>query len=214
MSISEPLSVDLDDELPLPIILRMTEEEFDNWHDELLRGERVDGEAEIKAPANTEHSEVHGFLLSLLRDFVGHFKLGKVWGPEEAVRLPNLRRRRVPDVVFVSQGRLEIVRKTFIDGAPDLIMEVVSPDSVRRDWRTKYQEYEQARVREYWIVDPAQQVVEAYHLSMEGLYQQISEQEGRIASQVVSGFFLKPAWLWQSPAPEVVDLLRELRIIS
>lgn len=205
-------TLDLQDH-PILSSRQMSEEEFDQWRDENLRGEWVDGKVEFMAPANTEHSEAHGFLLALLRVFVGHFELGKVWGPELAVKLPNLRRRRVPDVVFVAQSRLEIVRPTFIDGAPDLIMEIVSPDSVGRDWRTKYQEYEAAGVREYWIVDPAQEVVEAYQLGTSG-YQQIPAQGGRISSQVVNGFFLKTSWLFQQPSPKVLDLFRELKILE
>lgn len=202
------------DEPAIPRPLPMTEEEFDNWHEELLRGEWVDGKLEFMALANTEHCELQNLILCNLYTFVSHRNLGKAWGPQMAVKLPGLRRRRVPDIVFLGRERLSLVQKTHIDGAPDLIMEIVSPDSVRRDWRTKYLEYEQAGVKEYWIVDPAQRVVEAYHLSAGGAYEQFTEQDGRIASQAVMGFFLKPSWLWQLPAPELLDLLRELRILT
>ncbi len=202
-----------DEELPLPKSLRMTEEEFDNWHDEFLRGEWVDGEVELMAPASTEHGDLQKLLLFLLSGFIEHRDLGRAAGPELAVKLPNLRRRRVPDVLFVSKERLDIVQRTYIDGAPDLIMEVVSPDSVRRDWRTKYQEYEQAGVNEYWIIDPGSQVVEAYALA-DGAYRQLPAGEGRIASQIVPGFFVKLAWLWQSPPPKLLDLLRELGVLG
>ncbi|MFO0919471.1 MAG: Uma2 family endonuclease [Planctomycetaceae bacterium] len=212
MSTESPLIAG-DDAPPLLKSLCMTEEEFGNWHDEFLRGEWVDGEVELMAPANTEHSEIQNLLLWLIQGFTSHHNLGKAWGPELTVKLPSLRRRRVPDLLFVSQDRQEIIRPTYVDGAPDLIMEVVSPDSVRRDWRTKYQEYEQAGVLEYWIIDPGSRVVEAYVLT-DGAYQLLPEAEGRIASQVVSGFFLKPAWLWQSPRPKLLDLLRELGVLT
>ena len=192
----------------------MTEEEFDNWHDEFLRGEWVDGKVELMAPANTEHSEIQNYILWLVQAYVQRKKLGQAWGPEMAVKLPHLRRRRVPDIVFLRQERLSLVKKTHLDGVPDLIFEVVSPDSVRRDWRTKYQEYETAGVKEYWIVDPASEVVEAYHLSKRKSYQQIPEQEGRIFSRVISGFFLAPTWLWQSPKPDLFDLLKELKVLG
>jgi Uma2 family endonuclease len=135
----------------------MSEEEFDQWHDELLRGEWVDGRVEFMAPASNQHVQIVVFQIKLLDTFAEQRRLGKAFGSELAVKLPKQRRRRVPDVAFLSASRMELLRPTYVDGAPDLIMEVVSPDSVGRDWRTKYQEYEQAGVREYWIVDPAQE---------------------------------------------------------
>jgi Uma2 family endonuclease len=206
---------DLDwDEFIVPPPQPMTEEEFDNWHDELLRGEWVDGKVEFMAPANTEHSEIQNLLLFALSAFVDFHRLGKVWGPEMAVKLPRMRRRRVPDIVFLSQSRLELVEKTFINGAPDLIMEVVSPDSESRDWRKKYQEYERSGVKEYWIIDPASEVMDSYHLTEAGAYEQIAAQSDRIASLVVPGFFVKPDWLWCLPAPQLLELQRELKIIG
>jgi len=67
-------------------------------------------------------------------------------------------------------------------------------------------------VREYWVVDPASRAQEAYALSPEGIYTRIEETDGRIASLVVPGFFVKPEWLWKSPRPSVLDLLPELGI--
>lgn len=211
MSAAKPPDLDWD-EFVVPPPQPMTEEEFDRWHDELLRGEWVDGKVEFMAPASTEHTEIQNYILWLIQSYLQRKRLGKVWGPEIAVNLPKLRRKRVPDIVFLSQVRLSLVKKTHLDGAPDLILEVVSPDSVRRDWRTKYHEYETAGVKEYWIVDPASEVVEAYHLSKKKSYQQIPEHDGRIASRVISGFFLAPAWLWQSPRPDLFELLKELKV--
>jgi Uma2 family endonuclease len=90
-------------------------------------------------------------------------------------------------------------------------MEIVSPDSEARDWRTKYQEYESAAVQEYWVVDPGAEVMEAYRLSSNGMFEQIPEQDDRLTSQIVPGFFMRPDWLWQSPPPPLLGVLRELR---
>lgn len=202
------------DELTVPPPRPMSEEEFDNWHDELLRGEWVDGRVEFMAPANTEHCEIQNLLLFALSAFVNFHQLGKVWGPEMAVKLPGMRRRRVPDIVFLSQSRLDLVEKTYINGAPDLVMEVVSPDSESRDWRKKYEEYERAGVKEYWIVDPGSEVMEAYHLADEGVYEQIAAQHDRVTSLIVPGFFVKLDWLWELPAPQLLEIQRELKIID
>jgi Uma2 family endonuclease len=64
-----------------------------------------------------------------------------------------------PDIVYVTHERLSIVRRR-VDGAPDLLVEVLSPGSVRRDRLWKLKLYAEAGIREYWLVDPAAQAIE------------------------------------------------------
>lgn len=190
--------------------LRMTEEEFVSWCDEDTNAEWVDGEVIMPSPANLKHVDLAGFLNLVLRGFVTSRSLGVVYGPELQVRFASLRRRRVPDLLFVSTERMHILKPTEVDGAPDLIVEIVSPDSPARDWREKYLEYEAAGVREYWVVDPMSQRFEGYTLAADGRYALIAEKDGVVYSTVLAGFFLKPAWLWQEPLPNPLDILREL----
>ena len=84
------------------------------------------------------------------------------------------------------------------------------PDSVSRDWREKYLDYESAGVREYWVIDPNAQRVEAYALNSENRYLRINEKDDKIASTVLSGFYLRPSWLWQQPLPLTATILREI----
>jgi Uma2 family endonuclease len=193
--------------------LRMTEEEFVAWCDEDIRAEWVDGEVIVPSPANLKHVDLAGFLNLILRGFVTSCGLGVVYGPELQVRLASLRRRRVPDLLFVSTERLNILRTTEVDGAPDLIIEIVSPDSPARDWREKYLEYEAAGVREYWVVDPMSQRFEGYTLDADGRYSLIEEKDGVVHSTVLSGFFLKPAWFWPEPLPNPLEVLKELGVL-
>src|SRR6266436_7090033 len=103
---------------------RMTEEEFDRWVGEKTRAEWVDGEVIMMAPANIEHDDVVGWLKSVVREFCTFHELGSVHGPEVMIRVPQLTQRRLPDVMFVAKKRSHIVKKTIVDGPPDLIMEV------------------------------------------------------------------------------------------
>ena len=130
-------------------------------------------------------------------------------GREFSVRLDS-KRRRLPDVLFIANDRLGNVREKHLEGAPNLAIEVVSEDSVDRDWRDKYSEYEQAGVVGYWVIDPLYMRVEAYSLGPDKQYQRIAPLEGKIASLVVPGFYLRPEWLWQQPLPEVRVVLNEL----
>lgn len=69
-----------------------------------------------------------------------------------------------PDVLYVSPDRSDRIEKTEITGAPDLVMEVVSPSTSHRDVFDKKRLYEQNEVREYWIVDPESETVEVHAL--------------------------------------------------
>ena len=191
----------------------MTEEAFVAWCDEDIKAEWVDGEVIIMSPSSIRHVDLAGFLVILMRTFVTHHNLGTVLGPECQIRLADQRRRRVPDLLFVAQARAEIIQPNHIEGPPDLVVEIASPESVARDWREKYMEYETAGVGEYWVIDPMAERVEAYRLNQNRKYELLPEKEGAIHSHILPGFYLKPAWLWQTPLPNPLDILREWAII-
>ena len=187
---------------------KLSEEEFLAWCDEDVKAEWVEGQVIVMSPANFSHANLTAFLLSLIRIWVEDRDLGVVLGPEFAVRL-SPRSRRVPDVLFVAKDRLHNLRPTHLEGPPDLAIEIVSPDSVVRDWREKYYDYQSTGVREYWVIDPANQRVEAYQL-VEGAYQEILHDHDRIASSVLAGFCLRDEWLWRAELPKVRDVLKEI----
>jgi len=188
--------------------LRMTEAQFEKWLDEDIRAEWVNGKVIIMAPASSEHISLNGWLWHVVDGFVEHDDLGQVLAIESQIRLPKVRRN--PDLLFVAKSRSRIVKATYVDGPPDLIMEIVSPDSESRDWREKYSNYESGGVREYWIIDPSSKHVEAYSLGRDKRYKQIEENDDQIFSKVLRGFYLRPQWLWKSPLPKVAVVLKEL----
>ena len=191
----------------------MTEEEFEAWCDEDVKAEYVDGEVIVHSPVSTRHSDVVLFLAGLMRIIVQQHDLGRVLGPELQVRLrPGL--RRVPDLLFVAKERADMIHPTLVEGAPDLIVEIVSPDSVERDWREKYLEYQVTGVGEYWVVDLEYQRLAVYRLGEERRYQDVPAEEGIYRSQVLPGFWLHPEWLWQEPLPNELDVAREMGLLS
>jgi Uma2 family endonuclease len=196
---------------PVPGV-RMTERQFHDWCSGDVRAEWVKGEVIVMSPANTDHVDLTFWLASLIRLFAEARDLGRVLGIESQVRLANVPSRRNPDILFVSRSRASIIKRTFVDGAPDLVMEIVSPDSEGRDWREKYLEYEASGVREYWVIDPSSQRVEAYALGRDKSYRRLEERDEQIASKVLKGFYLRPKWLWRSPLPKIAPILRELRV--
>lgn len=193
--------------------LLMTEEEFVTWCDESVKAEWVDGEVIIMSPSSLQHVRLAGWLLRLLAGFVESKSLGEVIGPEFMIRLAAQRRRRVPDLLFIAKERSHLLRPNHLEGVPDLSFEIISPDSQSRDRRQKFEEYQKAGVREYWMVDPLSQTVEAYALDASGQLKLIEpEADGRVSSPMLAGFYLRPEWLWQDPLPHVNAALREMGV--
>jgi len=190
---------------------RMTEEEFLAWADEDTRAEWVDGKVEMMSPVNSEHDSLVFWLRAVIQFYAEAKKLGEVHGSEFLSRLPK--RLRMPDVLFVRASRASIVGRMYVDGAPDLIVEVVSPDDPKRDYREKFAEYQSAGVREYWIVDPAKKQVQAFTLTRAKKFRPMEEADDGIHSKVLPGLRLKSQWLFAKPRPSALKILKDLGVI-
>lgn len=180
--------------------LRMSYEEFLEWAGEDTYAEWVNGEVIIPMPPRNIHQTTLGFLHELLSLFVRLFNLGKVGIAPFEVKLPGGSSRE-PDIFFVATENLNRLTEERLVGPPDLIVEIISPDSVHRDRHDKFREYRAAGVREYWIIDPRPDKHRAdfFRLDEQGEYElYATEDNERVESQVLSGFWLRPAWLWQA----------------
>lgn len=142
-----------------------------------------------------EHQRLVRFLFRLLDSYVVSGQLGEVFFAPLPVRLWS-EKYREPDLVFLSQARSDSSRYT--DGA-DLVVEVVSesPNDRKRDLETKVAEYEQARIPEYWVVDPIESMVLIYRL-VQSKYVKDSFTVGQIArSYVLDGFSVDVASIFE-----------------
>lgn len=140
-------------------------EDYQRLPDDGKRYEIIKGVLYVANAPSVEHqftvSEVH-FALKL---FVREKQLGQVFTAPLEVHLSEISHPVQPDVLFINAARQPLSGAKFFDGAPDLIVEVVSPSSIRLDRRTKFDAYEEAGVAEYWIVDTKTRSVEVYTLA-------------------------------------------------
>jgi Uma2 family endonuclease len=187
---------------------RMTFEEFLEWCDEDTWAEWVDGEVELLTPASSRHQKIKRFLVGLMDRCAGPHQCGEVFDAPFLVRLPeHLRRAREPDILFVRREHFFRIKENFFDGSPDLIVEIVSPDSRTRDYKVKYKEYEAARVDEYWVIDPGRRQAGFFRLGPDGRFHPVQpDDQGVFRSEAFPGFWLTTAWLWRDTLPSVDDV--------
>jgi len=117
------------------------------------------------APApRPRHQRVVFALSGLLWDHLRHNPLGQAFAAPIDVLLPGLASPVQPDVLFIANERLDTVKEEFIEGPPDLVIEVLSPSNWLDDRRIKFHLYARAGVREYWIVDLERRMIEVFAL--------------------------------------------------
>ncbi|MGI4788252.1 MAG: Uma2 family endonuclease [Janthinobacterium lividum] len=192
----------------------MTYEEFLDWADEDTYAEWVDGKVEIMSPASVAHQDVSDFLSAILRIYTEDHDAGRVLPAPFQMRLSNVKRGREPDLLFVLKDNVSRLQRNYLDGPADLVIEIISPESVLRDRGAKYAEYEAGGVREYWIIDVEAKRADFFVLDSEGRYQRASaDADGKYQSVVLSGFWVNLDWLWQSPLPSVRSVLKAWKVV-
>ncbi len=192
----------------------VTFEEYLDWLDEDTWAEWVDGEIIMASPASDHHQDIDDFLISILRPYIEAHQLGWLRSGPFVMRTVVRSTGREPDILFVVSERTNLVQKTYLDGPADLVVEIISPESIGRDRGDKFVEYEAAGIREYWLIDPLRQQVEFYQIGEDGRYRLgIIDVDGIYRSNVLEGFWLRVAWLWQRPLPPVLSVLKELGMI-
>lgn len=133
------------------------------------------------------HQKVVARLYKFLDAWVEQHRLGEMAiAPIDMVL--TTRRATQPDIIFISNERLSIIKERVM-GAADLVAEVISPGSRRRDRIDKRDLYEQHGVREYWLIDPEAKTVEVLHLQS-GTYQLLGRWHPgeRAQSRLLKGF--------------------------
>ncbi|MBI4671684.1 MAG: Uma2 family endonuclease [Chloroflexi bacterium] len=192
---------------------KISYEEFLEWYDEGF-AEWVDGEIIMGQPPTYEHQDDSDFLTALLRFYVEARKAGKIISAPFQMRLKDQQSGREPDLMFVSKENLGRIKHAYLDGAADLIVEIISPESVGRDRGEKFVEYEAAGVREYWLIDPRRKQAEFYALGTDQQYHLVLiGKEGVFHSTVLDGFYLRIEWLWQNPLPTLAEVLGEMGVL-
>jgi Uma2 family endonuclease len=198
--------------IDLPHTIRIspvTEEMFDEMVDEDTKAELIDGVMIVHSPASPRHDAIAGFLRFLMLGYVAAKGVGQVFGPDSLIR-PAAGRRFGPDLFFLEQRRVpEPLPDDLFEGAPDLVLEVLSPSNRDVDLEVKRPAYRAAGIPEIWLVDPDERQV-LVDRRRRKRYTTDTVSEGQVPSAVLPGFWVDAGWLWQDPLPNVMDCLREI----
>jgi len=155
------------------------------------RYELIDGDLCMTPSPTVAHQAVSMNLAFLLERYVRTIRCGRVLTAPLDVVLGEGDRRSVvqPDILFISNERAHIVAEEEIVGAPDLVVEILSPGTEKRDRRIKKTLYATSGVREYWVVDPKLESIEVFSHGASG-YERPARYEigARLTSSVVPGF--------------------------
>lgn len=194
---------------------KLTYEEFLREYDGQY-AEYVEGEIIKLMSVTQKHNLLTHFLGSLLQFFVEAKNLGKIYSEPYQMKmvLGDKIKGREPDIFFVKTENLDRIGEQFLDGAADLVIEVISLESITRDTQDKFEEYEAAGVKEYWIIDPNRRTANFYGYGENGKYKLLHLSAKDIfESRVIEGLWIKTDWLWQEELPNLMDVLKDWKLV-
>ena len=167
----------------LVAIERLTYEDYAGFPDDGRRHEVLDGHHVMSPAPRTAHQRLVLDLAFELHAHVRRHRLGEVYVAPFDVLLSATDIVQ-PDVCFVAAARRRIVTELNCEGAPDLVVEVLSPSTRRRDLVDKRTLYERTGVAEYWAVDPEADVVDVFRLDDAGRYGRPERADARLSDRI------------------------------
>lgn len=172
--------------------------DWERLPDDGNRYEVIDGELHVSPPPAIPHQSSSGNLFAGMYTHAETHQLGFVFSAPIGVRLPNQPVPLQSDIVFVSKARKAIIGAQYIEGAPDLVVEILSPSNWAYDRVEKQRVYAEAGIPEYWILDYRAKTIEVLVLES-GEYVLIRRygMTERVASRVLANFEIDVAAMFR-----------------
>jgi Uma2 family endonuclease len=179
---------------------RLTYDDFVRIPNDGMRHEIIDGVHYVTPSPALRHQQLLGRLYLAIGGFLeAHPDLGQaflspldtVFSPWDVVE---------PDLLFVAADQLDIMTEPNIQGAPALVVEILSTSTRKRDRGVKLQLFDRGGVREYWLIDPKARDVTVYRRSSDGRFPKAvnltAVEGGGLATPLLPGFSLSVAKLF------------------
>ena len=184
--------------------VKFTYADFLHFPDDGKRHEIIDGEHYVTPSPNIKHQRVAGNLHALLWLHLKGHSLGSVFTAPLDVVLSDLDVVE-PDLLYISHERASVLTAQHVRGAPDLVVEILSPGTRRVDEITKRRLYERSNVREYWVVDPELDTIKIYRRAEESFVRvaELSVEHGdTLTTPLLPELAIPLADVFASPMPE------------
>ncbi|GIL12639.1 MAG: restriction endonuclease [Chloroflexota bacterium] len=170
--------------------------------------EWINGVVIAMSPISVPHDQMQYYLRTLLSVYLQRTAGGFVFSDPVVMKSAPDMPGRQPDIQVVLPDRAHFIEQNQVAGPANLVVEIVSPDSVKRDRGAKFDEYEKGGVTEYWIIDPERREALFYVVGEDGLYHSRQPVEGVYSSHVLSKLRLHVETLWQEKLPEVIEIVQ------
>jgi Uma2 family endonuclease len=173
---------------------RLTVDDFMRFPDDGKRHEIIDGVHYVTPSPNLGHQAIIGRLHLALGNFLeGRPDLGRVFfAPLDVIF--SFYDVVEPDLLVIAGDQLDIMTPKNIQGAPAIVVEVLSPGTRRVDEGVKRQLFERGGVREYWVVDPKRETLKISHRSPAGAFTDgtvsTRAQDAVLTTPILPGFSL------------------------
>lgn len=174
----------------------LTYEDYAELPDDGKQYEILDGELFVTPAPVPRHQGVSRNLLLILGRFVADHRLGTIYDAPIDLILAQTTIAQ-PDLLFIRAGRESIVTERAVEGPPDLVVEILSPSTSRKDRTTKAGLYARFGIDHYWILDPNERTVELYELEG-GSYRHMATESGEaiVKSPLFPGLEIRFADVW------------------
>jgi Uma2 family endonuclease len=182
-------------------------ERYAHDHYEWARGVLIE-----MTPINLRHDTLAAYLMDVFRAYFALRLIGVVLREPFVMRLDAVEAWREPDLQVILKSNPGSLTDNAMIGPADICVEIVTPESVARDYGEKFAEYEKAGVKEYWLVDWKREAALFYRLREEGVYKLITpDEEGYYQTPLLLGLRLHVPTLWQKELPDVIAIVDSVR---
>ncbi len=153
--------------------VKLTYDDFLLFPDDGKRHELIDGEHYVTPSPSRKHQAISWNLTIIIGSYLESHPVGRAFAAPFDVVFSNFAVVE-PDLLFISNARLEALTSKNVQGAPNLVVEIGSPSTRRRDEIIKRKLYERFGVEEYWVIDPEIETIAVYRRVGES-YQRVLE---------------------------------------
>jgi len=172
--------------------------------------EWVDGKVFDMAPVSSTNMNLQKYLMFLIDSYFSYRPIGQQRFDPFTMRLEGISNRQ-PDIQVILGDNQENLGETYMNGPADIVIEIVSPKTAIIDRGIKFQEYQDGKVPEYWIIDPKAKEALFYRLSEEGHFIAQKVVEDTYTTEQLPKLKLYIPTLWEKQHPNMQEILEAVK---